>query len=76
MGLRTIQTFENDTGPDDANHAEEGIFIHAGPGVPVGQTWHGGQLMDVAPTVLKLFGLEVPSDMQGRVFPWMRGGEG
>jgi predicted AlkP superfamily phosphohydrolase/phosphomutase len=69
VGLRAVHTFENDTGPDDANHAEEGIFIMAGPGVPAGTRWDGGQLMDVAPTLLRRFGLDVPADMQGKPFP-------
>jgi predicted AlkP superfamily phosphohydrolase/phosphomutase len=69
VGLRSIQTFENDTGPDDANHAEEGIFILAAPGIPAGKEWHQGQLMDIAPTLLRLFHLDVPADMQGKVFP-------
>jgi len=69
VGLRTIQTFENDTGPDDANHAEEGIFILAGPEVPEGREWHGAQLMDIAPTLLRLSGLDVPADMQGDSLP-------
>ncbi len=69
VGLGTIQTFENDTGPDDANHAEEGLYIAAGPGVSAGRTWGGRNLMDVAPTILRAFGMEVPADMQGRAFP-------
>ncbi|HMF12812.1 MAG TPA: alkaline phosphatase family protein, partial [Gemmataceae bacterium] len=69
VGLGSLHTFENDTGPDDANHAEEGIFILAGPGVPAGQRWPTRQLMDVAPTLLRLFGLEVPPEMQGAAFP-------
>ncbi len=69
VGLKTIHTFENDTGPDDANHAEEGLFILAGPGVPAGQQWHGGQLMDIAPTLLQLFGMDIPEDMQGKCMP-------
>ena len=68
MGLKTIHTFENDTGPDDANHAEDGLFILAGPGVPPGKRWNGLKLIDVAPTVLRLFGIPVPSDVQGTVF--------
>jgi predicted AlkP superfamily phosphohydrolase/phosphomutase len=66
VGLGTVQTFENDTGPDDANHAEEGLFILAGPGIPPGERYYGAQLMDIAPTLLELAGLEVPADMQGR----------
>ncbi|HEV3258491.1 MAG TPA: alkaline phosphatase family protein [Gemmataceae bacterium] len=69
VGLKTVQTLANDTGPDDANHAEEGIFILAGPGIPAGRQWHDGQLMDVAPTVLKVFDMDIPADMQGKPFP-------
>jgi predicted AlkP superfamily phosphohydrolase/phosphomutase len=69
VGLKTVQTFENDTGPDDANHAEEGIYILAGLGVPVRPAYHQAQLMDIAPTVLKLMGQEVPADMQGKPLP-------
>jgi predicted AlkP superfamily phosphohydrolase/phosphomutase len=69
VGLGAVQTFENDTGPDDANHAEEGLFILSGPGIPAGQRWEGRQLMDIAPTLLRLFGMAVPADMQGKAFP-------
>jgi predicted AlkP superfamily phosphohydrolase/phosphomutase len=69
VGLGSIHTFENDTGPDDANHAEEGLFILAGPGVPAGQQYHHGQLMDIAPTILQQFGLPIAPEMQGRPLP-------
>jgi predicted AlkP superfamily phosphohydrolase/phosphomutase len=69
VGLGTVQTFENDTGPDDANHAEDGIYILAGPGLPVRPAFHEAQLMDIAPTLLKQFGLQVPADMQGKALP-------
>jgi predicted AlkP superfamily phosphohydrolase/phosphomutase len=69
VGSGAIHTFENDTGPDDANHAEEGLFILNGPGVPEKPFWHGAQIMDIAPTLLSLFGLEAPADMQGRRLP-------
>ena len=36
-GDEGIHTFENDTGPDDANHAQDGLLIMAGPGVEPGQ---------------------------------------
>ena len=32
-GDEGIQTLENDTGPDDANHAQDGLYIVAGPGI-------------------------------------------
>ena len=68
FGHGDIYTFENDTGPDDANHAENGMFIlvdpdRAGSGRPITPA---PQLMDVAPTILEAFGLPVPADMQGR----------
>ncbi|HEX8202903.1 MAG TPA: alkaline phosphatase family protein [Isosphaeraceae bacterium] len=61
----SIHTFENDTGPDDANHAPEGLLIATGPGIPARGPLDGLQLMDVTPTVLRLFGLNVPADLQG-----------
>nr|NIO67597.1 phosphodiesterase [Anaerolineae bacterium] len=68
VGLDRIHTFENDTGPDDANHAVNGIFIMYDPrGEHGGRKLEGLQLMDVAPTVLDLMGLPVPRDMEGKV---------
>ena len=66
VGGGKIHTFENDTGPDDANHAEDGMIILAGPGIPHRGPVEGLQLMDVSPTILRMFGLDVPGDMQGR----------
>ena len=34
VGYDDIYTYENDTGPDDANHAQHGIFIEALAGGP------------------------------------------
>ncbi len=77
VGLNTIHTFENDTGPDDANHAQHGVFILAPPKRgrfqqissrrKLGRTIENLHLMDVTPTVLKLLGVDVPEDMEGRV---------
>lgn len=72
VGLRTIQTFENDTGPDDANHAEEGVFALAGPGIPHGR-WDGSSLVDITPTLLDRFGLDIPADLQGNRIPLATG---
>ncbi|MEO6807831.1 MAG: alkaline phosphatase family protein [Isosphaeraceae bacterium] len=65
IGTGQIHTFENDTGPDDANHAPEGMLIATGPGIPASGPISGMQLMDVTPTVLQLFGLKIPADLQG-----------
>lgn len=68
FGFDNIYTFENDTGPDDANHAEDGLFIFYDPRRNLGgQVLSGLQLMDVAPTVLRLMDQPVPHDMQGRI---------
>jgi predicted AlkP superfamily phosphohydrolase/phosphomutase len=70
FGLPGLYTFENDLGPDDANHDQDGVFILWDP-----RHNHGGryvenlQLMDVAPTVLDLMQVPVPSDMQGKIVP-------
>jgi predicted AlkP superfamily phosphohydrolase/phosphomutase len=63
-GDEGIHTFENDTGPDDANHAQDGLLILAAPGIEPGPR-EGMHLLDVAPTVLELLGLPVPESMRG-----------
>ncbi|MGH2747229.1 MAG: alkaline phosphatase family protein [Actinomycetota bacterium] len=61
LGHGSIYTFENDTGPDEANHAEHGIFIMANaPGQTAGPK-EGLHLWDVHSTILDLFGLP-PAD--------------
>jgi len=68
-----IHTFENDSGPDDANHAQDGIFVLStkarmkqnlrGPGEQTGLN-----IRNVARTVLKLQGVEPPAEMGGAAF--------
>jgi predicted AlkP superfamily phosphohydrolase/phosphomutase len=68
FGLPDIYTFENDLGPDDANHDQNGVFVLWDPRRDQGGRYVDGlQLMDVAPTVLDLMGEPVPPDMQGKV---------
>jgi predicted AlkP superfamily phosphohydrolase/phosphomutase len=67
VGNPEIWTFENDTGPDDANHAQEGIFAATGSGISKGQQLTNISILDMAPTVLNLLGRPVPDDMQGKV---------
>jgi ATP sulfurylase len=66
MGHGRVHTRENDIGPDDANHAQGGIFIMYDPRQQGQGKVEGLQLMDVAPTVLDVFGLPIPADMQGK----------
>ncbi len=68
VGLKTIHTFENDTGPDDANHAEEGIFIMHNPmSKENGKEIKGITLMDIAPTILQIMGINTVK-MEGRSY--------
>lgn len=61
VGLGSVWTFENDTGPDDANHSQTGIFILHDPLAPAGDTDLGSvSIYDVAPTLLGLLGQPAP----------------
>ena len=60
-----VFTYENDTGPDGANHDKAGVFVLRGlPGQPTG-TAEGLSLVDVGPTLMKLYGLPEPEGVQG-----------
>jgi predicted AlkP superfamily phosphohydrolase/phosphomutase len=61
VGHGGIYTFENDTGPDDANHAQHGMFILNAPDVEAKH--QDGKLLQIAPTLLKLLGKKVPKAM-------------
>ncbi len=68
LGLNAIHTFENDTGPDDANHAQMGVYMFYDPRQNLaGRQLNGLHLEDIAPTILDLMGLPVPRDMEGEV---------
>jgi predicted AlkP superfamily phosphohydrolase/phosphomutase len=67
IGNKTLHVFENDTGPDDANHAQEGIFVWHGSGRPASPVRRAVSIYDIAPSVLDFFGVPVPDEMIGRV---------
>ena len=62
LGFQSIYTFDNDTGPDGANHDWHGIFVVNGEGCRIGGLPKGRQddltLYNVGPTVLAFFGLQ------------------
>jgi predicted AlkP superfamily phosphohydrolase/phosphomutase len=66
IGLKSVYTFENDTGPDDANHAEYGMFLLREPNGTSGREIHGKQLFDISATILDRFGLPLPPGAQGQ----------
>jgi predicted AlkP superfamily phosphohydrolase/phosphomutase len=65
VGGGAIHSFDNDTGPDDANHAPEGLYVLCADGARPGP---GPQhsLLDIAPTILTALGEPVPANMEGR----------
>jgi predicted AlkP superfamily phosphohydrolase/phosphomutase len=66
LGHESIHTLENDTGPDDANHAQNGLFILHDPRRRGAGRVDGYQLLDIAPTILGRMGEKIPAEWQGR----------
>jgi len=57
VGLREIYTFENDTGPDDANHSYEGLYMIKEPKNKL-KGRKDADIYDIAGTILKIMGFE------------------
>ncbi len=68
VGGGALHVFENDTGPDDANHDRFGIYVYFEPRRPAGGQTGDASIFDITPTVLDYFHLPVPDDAIGR--PW------
>jgi predicted AlkP superfamily phosphohydrolase/phosphomutase len=66
VGYDELYVQENDTGPDDCNHAQFGAFVLNAPRLAARGEITGMHLLDVAPTLLDLAGRAVPAAMQGR----------
>jgi predicted AlkP superfamily phosphohydrolase/phosphomutase len=70
VGLGSIHTFDNDTGPDEANHDWDGIFVLNDVGCRQVGLDRGErqslQIYDVGPTILDLFGMWEPHDGPGQ----------
>jgi predicted AlkP superfamily phosphohydrolase/phosphomutase len=58
-----LQYFTSKSG----SHRDLGIFVAHGPGIRPGVNTSGARIIDLAPTLLAVFGLEAPADMDGRV---------
>ena len=65
LGYDLLYIQENDTGPDDCNHAQFGSFLLSAPNLPVKGEIEGMHLLDIAPTLLELAGETAPPSMQG-----------
>ena len=49
------------------SHRNLGIFVAYGDGIKSGNTTTGVHIVDIAPTVLHILGLAIPSEMDGKV---------
>ncbi|MEL7316874.1 MAG: alkaline phosphatase family protein [Cyanobacteria bacterium J06559_3] len=68
VGIGGLYTVENDTGPDDANHAPFGLMIFHDPRSPQnGKVLQGATLYDILPTFLHRYNLPAPGTLRGRV---------
>ncbi|MDR7521693.1 MAG: alkaline phosphatase family protein [Armatimonadota bacterium] len=65
IGHPSLYLDENDTGPDDAVHAHEGLYIWHRPGAS-GARRVDASIYDVAPTVLRVLGLDGEAGGRGR----------
>jgi len=66
LGHGKMYLEENDTGPDDAVHDFNGIFILYDPQKKQGKTKQAS-ILDIAPTILDKLGLPQPADFKGKV---------
>lgn len=66
IGHNSLYLPENDKGPDDAVHDWDGVFLIYDPSTE-GKGYMGERsILDIAPTILSLMDVPVPSDMKGK----------
>lgn len=64
VGHADLFVYDDEAGPDDANHAQAGLYVLSHPSLNAGR--HDATLYDVVPTTLKLLGLPRPPRLSGR----------
>jgi len=67
VGYDSMYLDENDTGPDDAVHDWYGVYIFYDPKNKIGKDLGIKSILDIAPTSLKILGVKVPKDMEGKI---------
>lgn len=55
-----------------AHHDRDGIYLLAGPGISAGSGRHAN-LLDVAPTILRFYGIGSPAELEGTSLHAFRG---
>ena len=69
LGYDSLYTSENDTGPDEANHAQYGFFNWISPSIAPAEKAVDIDILEIAPTMLSHFAIAPPAPMQGRIVP-------
>jgi predicted AlkP superfamily phosphohydrolase/phosphomutase len=68
VGGSQLYVAENDTGPDDANHAQHGLIIWADPQRQGAGSLANAQIYDLLPTLLHHYGIAPPEGLRGRIW--------
>ena len=67
IGNPSLFTYENDTGPDGANHDRDGVFVMTGlQGQRTGEV-QGLNLVDVGPSILSVYDIDPETALPGAV---------
>lgn len=66
VGNPTLWSAESEVGPDGATHDWHGVFALFDPLHPAERRVEGLHIADVCPTILRLFGIPPPDDLEGR----------
>jgi predicted AlkP superfamily phosphohydrolase/phosphomutase len=70
VGMGSLHTRDNDTGPDDANHAQYGLMIFHDPQAPRGgQRLETAEIYDILPTLLHRYRVQAPAGLRGQILP-------
>ena len=65
LGHDSVYALDTEPGAEQANHAQEGIYIVSHPSLHARGRVDGPTLYAVAPTILKQLGLPIPNGMRG-----------
>ena len=66
VGGQSMFLAENDTGPDDAVHSFDGVYLLRAGSKSKAKHGPEQQIIDVGPTLLRRMGVSTPDGMQGR----------